>query len=237
MTVFENHQDILSVIIWIFRSRTRPLTDYEVTTAIPRLKGNNPLMFFCMICMGFSRLCIITREANLYNFSPKSDLTFTGFHTVRTKLTKFQRLAFGSKCISHFQIFFKRRKYLLLICFCDWSRCILLIVTPKEYFNLLIRMFMTSLRLVLPRKLRQWSVNSFLFVKVELLWIFKQDLNERESSLAKPKHYNILVKFRFCFTFQTRKWISPSMKDNSWEGWEGSKECSHCRVKRSPCFL
>lgn len=49
-------------------------------------------------------------------------------------------------------------------------------------------------------------VCEFFFVfKIELLWAFKQDLTERESSLAKSKHYNILVRFTFCFTFQTCK--------------------------------
>lgn len=42
------------------------------------------------------------------------------------------------------------------------------------------------------------------------------------------------MKFRFCFTFQIRKWISLSMKDRRWEGWE---ECGHCKVKHSPWFL
>lgn len=42
------------------------------------------------------------------------------------------------------------------------------------------------------------------------------------------------MKFRFHFTFQTRKWISPRMKGGWWEDWE---ECRHCKVKHSPWFL
>ena len=76
--------------------------------------------------------------------------------------------------------------------------------TIKKGFSLLIRMFMTSSRLVSKCEVRHWSVNLSLF-KTELLWTFKQDLTERESSLAKSKHYNILVRFTFCFTFQTCK--------------------------------